>query len=236
MPVPGPKERTTDLLVHTGHDAEHVGLTTTKEHSARCIVTNKNGHQHTCSSGPYRPRCRASGPVCNHREHSAKRTRKTNRAHASARNDVKRGISPRTVLQAHTSRDAEHLSPDDKKSKYNARCNVTSKTSNENVTAEEEDERGQPLDAQQDVLLHIVPGNRSPNPGRPWGTASHKGNAPTDLRPKGVSSRRHTLVTQALYTPGGRPAKLAPPICTRHQGEAKKQKQGGVARDPRNRN
>ena len=47
-------------------------------------------------------------------------------------------------------------------------------------------------------------------------------NAPTDLRPKGVSSRRHTSVTQALYTQGGKLAKLAPTMCTGHQGEAKK--------------
>ena len=37
----GTEERMTDLLVHTGHDEEHLGLTTTKKHSARGIVTNK---------------------------------------------------------------------------------------------------------------------------------------------------------------------------------------------------
>ena len=42
-----------------------------------------------------------------------------------------------------------------------------------------------------------------------------------DLRRKGVSSSRHTDVTQALYTTG-RPARLVLSICTRHQEETKK--------------
>ena len=52
----------------------------------------------------------------------------------------------------------------------------------------------------------------------------YKGNAPTYLRPKGVSSRAHTDVTQALYTKGCTLAKLAPPTCTRHQRQAQKPK------------
>ena len=51
----------------------------------------------------------------------------------------------------------------------------------------------------------------------------YKGNAPSDLRPKGVSSRRHTDATQALYTTG-RLAKLVLTICTRHQEETKNKK------------
>ena len=49
----------------------------------------------------------------------------------------------------------------------------------------------------------------------------YKGNAPTDLRPKGVSSRRHTNVTQVLYT-AGRPARPVLPTRTRNHEETKK--------------
>ena len=51
----------------------------------------------------------------------------------------------------------------------------------------------------------------------------YKGNGPTDLRPKGMSSRRHTDETEALFTTR-RLAKLALPKCTRHQEEAQKKK------------
>ena len=52
----------------------------------------------------------------------------------------------------------------------------------------------------------------------------NKDNAPTDLRPQGVSSRGHILETQTLYTQGGRLIKLVLPRCTKYQGEAKKPK------------
>ena len=50
----------------------------------------------------------------------------------------------------------------------------------------------------------------------------HKGNATTDLRPKGVSTRRHNDVTHALYKKGCKLEKLAPPICTRGTKEKPK--------------
>ena len=59
-------------------------------------------------------------------------------------------------------------------------------------------------------LLSILPGG-------------FKSNASTDLRPKGVSSKRHTLITKVFYTTG-RPAKLVLSICTRYQEETKKPK------------
>ena len=54
-------------------------------------------------------------------------------------------------------------------------------------------------------------------------TRGHKDNAPTDLRPNGVSSRRHTSLTQVLYNTG-RIAKLILPMCTRHKEETQKPK------------
>ena len=52
----------------------------------------------------------------------------------------------------------------------------------------------------------------------------HEDNDPTDLRPKGMSSDRHTCVTRALYARGSTLAELVPPIRTRLRGAPRKPK------------
>ena len=105
------RRHVTFLLIHTSREDKQLGPEDNKkEYSARCILKRKTSPLRNCQPGPFRPRCRASGPDDNE-GNSAKNsvTSKTSCAHATARNEDERGA----VLLVHTGHDAANPGPGD---------------------------------------------------------------------------------------------------------------------------